>query len=400
MAIAFNSSQDGTSTASTITTPQLGFAIAADLYPAVGIGPRPNTSTVTSVGDALGRSYTQRARVTHATSQTLAVEVWTSDTPSTALSDGWFASATMSGSPTKSGIVALNYSGVGSIGSTFPTATGAAGSNPSVSLTPTATTSYAVMGACVSGVGTFAANTGTLRETIQTTGGSGGSNHCTLGNDRTGVTPEVNTVTATSAGHWAAAAVELKVPSGLTEGTGAAAGIGALTSLAAALWNSLASAAGVGTPTAVGRWFSLAVVSSAGTATPTATAATVLADPAPRRAPARPRVPPRRAGRRWRAQPAWARSPAPHLPLARPPAARPVSAHRPPAVRSPPARSLRRPGAAQRPATASPSARSRPPEPRPGPVPRAPPARYRGRAAGRPAEPAPRQRPARCPSPP
>jgi len=277
MAIAFNSSQDGTSTASTITTPQLGFAIAADLYTVVVIGLRPNTATVTSVGDALGRSYTQRARVTHATSQTLAVEVWTSDTPSTALSDGWFASATMSGSPTKSGIVALNYSGVGSIGSTFPTATGAAGSNPSVSLTPTATTSYAVMGACVSGVGTFAANTGTLRETIQTTGGSGGSNHCTLGNDRTGVTPEVNTVTATSAGHWAAAAVELKVPSGLTEGTGAAAGIGALTSLAAALWNSLASAAGVGTPTAVGRWFSLAVVSSAGTATPTATAATVLA---------------------------------------------------------------------------------------------------------------------------
>ena len=165
---------------------------------------RTTTSTVSSVTDTGGSSYSFRASINNASSAR--VEVWS--TPAGASKSSTSVTINLSASSKFVGCV-FEYTGVAALGVTN-TATSAA-ANPAISLTTQDNNNWCVAGFAGQGTGTFTAGTGTLRSSAVTSGGAAGSNAGGAFADNTVATAGTCTNSVTNADTvWALAALELR----------------------------------------------------------------------------------------------------------------------------------------------------------------------------------------------
>src|SRR5262245_18387030 len=209
--IQFASSSEGQGIGSPLTIAALD--VQAGNAQIVIIGKRPSSATVASVTDTAGNTYTLQKRHINTTSLSLAVEMWTSQVPCLGHASN-VVTVTFTGSPDKVGALLAQYRGVKAIGggnSGSTATTGGAGSQPSTDIAVAAHSSYALMGAFMSGEPTVAAGGfGTaLRDTSQTTGGVTSGNHVTILSDNTNADSVINSVVGSPSGHWVGVSIEL-----------------------------------------------------------------------------------------------------------------------------------------------------------------------------------------------
>jgi hypothetical protein len=186
----------------------------------VMIAIRTNTSTVSSVTDSGGSSYSQCSGC--ALNNNAREEIWTTAVNSSIAS----TTVTVNLSAGSKFVMSVEeYSGAAALGKTATASLSSA--NPSISLTTQDNNNFVTVGFAGQGVSTFTASTGNLRANSVTSGGSSSANVGGAACDNTAASPSSVTCTVTNADvNWACVALELRTVAP-TQGCGELALVGA-----------------------------------------------------------------------------------------------------------------------------------------------------------------------------